>query len=79
MKIPRYLGGDSKIDLAKFHGNRLKIDREIGEKHAIQINVMASIGLNTILKFKFRKRRVKITLRKNILRVWQSSPVYDTS
>ena len=79
MKIPRYLGGDSKKDLAKFHENRLKIDREISEKHAIQINVMASIGLNTILKFKFRKRRVKITLRKNILRGWQSSPVYDTS
>ena len=32
MKIARYLAGDSKIVFAIFHGNRLKIDWEIGEK-----------------------------------------------
>ena len=36
MKNSRYLAGDSKLVLAKFHENRLTIDREIGEKHALQ-------------------------------------------
>ena len=34
-----YLEGDSKIVLAKFHENLLRIDREIREKHALQVNV----------------------------------------
>ena len=39
MKISPYLAGDSKIVPAKFHEKRLKIDGEIGEKHALQVNV----------------------------------------
>ena len=37
MKISQYLAGDSKIVLAKLHENRIKIDQEIGEKHALQV------------------------------------------
>ena len=43
MEIARYLAGDSKIVLAKYHENRLRIEREIGEKYAVQVNVMAGI------------------------------------
>ena len=39
----RHLAGDSEIVLAKFLENRLKIDREIGEKHALQVNVTCQI------------------------------------
>ena len=35
---------ESKIVLAKFQENQLRIDKEIGEKHVIQVNVMASIN-----------------------------------
>ena len=45
MKIARYLAGDSKIVFAIFHGNRLKIDWEIGEKHALQVNETLGIDV----------------------------------
>ena len=35
-QISRYFAGDSEIVSAKFYGNRLRIDRKIGEKHALQ-------------------------------------------
>ena len=38
------VAGDSKIILAKIHENWLRIDREVGEKHAKQVNVTASIN-----------------------------------
>ena len=47
MKIARYLPRDSKIVLAKFHQNRLRIDLEIGKKHAIQVNLTAGIVQTT--------------------------------
>ena len=37
------LTGYSEILLEKYHKNRLRIVREISKKHAIQVNVMASI------------------------------------
>ena len=37
-QISRYLAGDSEIVSAKLHGNRLRIDRKIGKKHALQTN-----------------------------------------
>ena len=40
---------DSKTVLAKFHQNRLRIDLEIGEKHAIQVNLTAGITNSGIL------------------------------
>ena len=39
MKISRLSPRDSNIVLAKFHQNRLRIDGEIGEKHAKQVNL----------------------------------------
>ena len=44
MKISLYLAGDLKLVLTKYHDNRLRIDRAIGEKHAIHVqdNVTAS-------------------------------------
>ena len=42
MKIAQYLAGDPTIGLSEFHKNQLKIDREIGKKHAIQGNLTAS-------------------------------------
>ena len=39
----KHLAGASKIVLVKFLENRLKIDREIGEKHALQVNVTCQI------------------------------------
>ena len=42
----RYLADNSKIDLAKFHENRLENDREISEKHALQGNV--TLGINSV-------------------------------
>ena len=44
MKISRWSPRDSKIVLAKFRQNRLRIDWEIGEKHGIQVNLTAGIG-----------------------------------
>ena len=41
MKISRYLVFSKKV-LAKCHENRLRIDWEIGEKHALQINVTST-------------------------------------
>ena len=41
--IPQYSTGDSKIVLAKFHEIRWEIDREIGEKHDLQINVTLAV------------------------------------
>ena len=38
--------------LAKFHQNLLRIDREICEKHAIQVNLTAGIGLNAMIAVK---------------------------
>ena len=43
MPFSRYSRGESKIVLAKYHENRLRIDREIDEKHAIQVIVKAII------------------------------------
>ena len=37
-----YLSGNSKIGLAKFHENRMRINKENSEKHVIQVNVTAS-------------------------------------
>ena len=51
MKISRYLTGDSKIVLAKFHQNRLRIDREIDEKHAIKVNL--TVGISSLLSSGF--------------------------
>ena len=42
MSSPR----DLRIVLPKFHENRLRIDREIGEKHAIQVNLTADIAIS---------------------------------
>ena len=39
MKISLYLGCDSKTVLTKLHENPSRINREIGEKHALQVNV----------------------------------------
>ena len=43
MKIPRQSPRDLKIVLAQFHENLLRIDWEIGEKHAVQVNLTAGI------------------------------------
>ena len=45
MKISRQSPRDLKIILAlmKFNENRLRIDWEMGEKHAIQVNLTAGI------------------------------------
>ena len=41
MKISRQSLRDSKLVLAKFYENQLRIDWEIGEKHAIWVNLTA--------------------------------------
>ena len=52
MKISSYSAGDSKIVLAKFHENRLRIEWEIGWKYAKQVNSLsASLLLNIFLSF----------------------------
>ena len=43
MNISKYLAGDSKIVIVKYHKNQFRIDWEISLKHAIQINVAASL------------------------------------
>ena len=45
MKISRYLAGNLKIDLEKFHEKRLRIDQEIVEKHAIYISFNVTAGI----------------------------------
>ena len=45
MKISWYLAIDSQIVLSKFHENQLEIGLEIGEKHALQVNVTLAVWL----------------------------------
>ena len=56
LKITRYLAGDTKIGFSKFHENRLRIDCEIGEKHALQVNVTS----NSIFFFLEKCTKIKI-------------------
>ena len=66
MKISRKSPSDSQIVHTKFHENRLRIDAEIVEKHAIQVNLTAGIDLvklqvDYIITCTLTTKKVKMT------------------